>query len=161
MRIRSAVRDDAELLFGMIRELAEYEKLGDAVRGDAELLARSLFDQGAAEALIAEVDGEAVGYAIFFGTFSTFECRPGIWVEDLFVRPENRRRGIGRALLARIAATALERECARLEWSALDWNEPALRFYDELGATRLRDWLILRLDGQGLKRLGTERSRSQ
>lgn len=156
MRIRAAVREDAELLFGLIRELAEYEKLGDAVKGDAELLATTLFDQGAAEALIAEVDGEAVGYAIFFGTFSTFECRPGIWVEDLFVRPENRRCGIGRALLARIAATALERDCARLEWSALDWNEPALRFYDELGATRLREWLILRLDGQELERLGTE-----
>jgi GNAT superfamily N-acetyltransferase len=156
MRIRTAAKEDAELLFSLIQELAEYEKLGDAVRGDAELLARTLFDQGAAEALIAEVDGEPVGYAIFFGTFSTFECRPGIWVEDLFVRPENRRRGIGRALLARIAATALERDCARLEWSALDWNEPALRFYDEFGATRLGDWLTLRLDGQELERLGTE-----
>ena len=139
MTIRAAVREDAELLFGLIRELAEYEKLSDAVKGDAELLATTLFDRGGAEALIAEADGgEAVGYAIFFGAFSTFECRPGIWVEDLFVRPKNRRRGIGRALLARIAATALERDCARLEWSALNWNEPALRFYDELGATRLR-----------------------
>ncbi len=156
MRIRTAVREDAELLFGLIRELAEYEKLGDAVRGDAELLATTLFDQGAAEALIAEDGGEAVGYAIFFGAFSTFECRPGIWVEDLFVRPEHRRRGIGRALLARLAATALERDCARLEWSALDWNELALRFYDELGATRLEEWLTLRLDGQELERLGAE-----
>ena len=128
MTIRSAVRGDAELLFGLIQELAEYEKLGAAVRGDAELLARTMFDRGAAEALIAEVDGEAVGYAIFFGTFSTFECRSGIWVE----------------------------------WSALDWNEPALRFYEELGATRLEEWLTLRLDGQGLERLGVERSsRSQ
>ncbi|HWM55482.1 MAG TPA: GNAT family N-acetyltransferase [Solirubrobacterales bacterium] len=159
MTIRPAVRGDAELLFGLIRELAEYEKLGDAVRGDAELLARTLFDQEAAEPLIAEVDGEAVGYAIFFDTFSTFECRSGIWVEDLFVRPEHRRRGIGRSLLARIAATALERGCARLEWSALDWNEPALRFYDELGATRLGEWLTLRLDGQELERLGAEPSK--
>jgi GNAT superfamily N-acetyltransferase len=156
MTIRPAARGDAELLFGLIQELAEYEKLGDAVKGDAELLATTLFDRGGAEALIAEVDGEAVGYAIFFGTFSTFECRPGIWVEDLFVRPENRRRGIGRALLARIAAVALERDCARLEWSALDWNKPALRFYDELGATRLGEWLTLRLDGQELERLSTE-----
>ena len=156
MRIRPAERGDAELLFGLIRELAEYEKLADEVRGDAELLARTLFDRGGAEALIAELDGEAVGYAIFFATYSTFECRPGIWVEDLFVRPEHRRRGIGRALLARIAASTLERGCARLEWSALDWNEPALRFYDELGATRLGEWLTLRLDGQELERLGAE-----
>lgn len=156
MRIRPAVREDAELLFGLIRELAEYEKLADEVRGGAELLAETLFDRGGAEALIAEVDGDAVGYAIFFATYSTFECRSGIWVEDLFVRPEHRRRGIGRALLARIAASALERGCARVEWSALDWNEPALRFYDELGATRLGEWLTLRLGGQELERLGAE-----
>lgn len=156
MRIRPAEREDAELLFGLIRELAEYEKLAGEVRGDAELLAKTLVDRGGAEALIAEVDGDAVGYAIFFTTYSTFECRPGIWVEDLFVRPEHRRGGIGRALLARIAAIALERDCARLEWSALDWNEPALRFYDELGATRLGEWLTLRLDGQALERLGAE-----
>lgn len=156
MRVRPAVREDAELLFGLIRELAEYEKLAGEVRGDPELLAETLFDRGGAEALIAEADGDAVGYAIFFATYSTFECRPGIWVEDLFVRPEHRRRGIGRALLARIAASALERGCARLEWSALDWNEPALRFYDELGAKRLGEWLTLRLDGQGLERLGGE-----
>ena len=162
MTIRPAVREDAELLFGLIRELAEYEKLAAEVRGDAELLAETLFDRDGAEALIAEVDGDAVGYAIFFATYSTFECQPGVWVEDLFVRPEHRRRGIGRALLARIAASALERGCARLEWSALDWNEPALRFYDELGATRLSEWLTLRLDGQDLERRGVERSeRSQ
>lgn len=157
MTIRPALRGDAKLLFGLIRELAEYEKLADQVKGDAELLAETLFGGGGAEALIAEVDGEAVGYAIFFATYSTFECRPGIWVEDLFVRPEQRRRGIGRALLASIAASALERGCARVEWSALDWNEPALRFYDELGATRLGDWLTLRLDDQELERLGAER----
>lgn len=157
MRIRTAERDDAGRLFELIRELAEYEKLGDAVRGNAELLATTLFDRKGGEALIAEDEGRAVGYAIFFTTFSTFECRPGLWVEDLFVQPEQRRRGIGRALLGKIAALALERDCARLEWSALDWNEPALRFYDELGATRLREWQILRLDGHGLERLGAER----
>lgn len=156
MRIRPAERDDAERLFELIRELADYEKLGDAVRGDAELLATTLFDRGGAEALIAEVGGKAVGYAVFSTTYSTFECRPGLWVEDLFVRPEHRRRGIGGALLGQIAAVALERDCARLEWSALDWNEPALRFYDELGATLLRQWRILRLEGDALERLGTE-----
>lgn len=156
MRIRPAERDDAERLFELIRELADYEKLSDAVRGDAELLATTLFDQGGAEALIAEVGGEAVGYAVFSTTYSTFECRPGLWVEDLFVRPEHRRQGIGRALLGHIAGIALERACARLEWSALDWNEPALRFYDELEATPLRQWQALRLEGDALERLGTE-----
>jgi GNAT superfamily N-acetyltransferase len=155
MEIRAAVREDAEVLFGLIRELADYEKLGDAVTGDARLLATTLFDRRGAEALIAEVGGEAVGYAVFFGTFSTFECRPGLWVEDLFVRPEHRQRGIGRALLGRIAAIALEWDCARLEWSALDWNEPALRFYDELGAERLEQWRALRLEGDVLRRLGS------
>jgi len=157
-----AVRGDAERLFGLIRELAAYEKLADAVKGDANLLATTLFDRGGGEALIVEVDEEAVGYAIFFATFSTFECRPGIWVEDLFVQPPHRRRGIGRALLSHVAALALERGCARLEWSALDWNEPALRFYDELGATRLQEWQMLRLEGTELDQLGAERSeRSQ
>lgn len=156
MEIRAAKRDDAGRLFGLVRELADYERLGDAVRGDAELLATTLFDRGGGEALIAELDGEAVGYAVFFTTYSTFECRPGLWVEDLFVRPERRRRGIGRALLVHIAALPLERDCARLEWSALDWNEPALRFYEELGATPLRQWRALRLEGGALKRLGAE-----
>lgn len=142
----------------MIQALADYEELSDAVRGDAELLATTLFDHGGAEALIAEVDAEAVGYAVLSTTFSTFECRPGLWIEDLFVRPERRRRGIGRALLGHIAGLARERGCARLEWSALDWNEPALRFYDEIGATRMEQWRILRLEGDALERLGTERS---
>ena len=155
MRVRPAAREDAELLFGLIRELADYEKLGDAVRGDAELLATTLFNDGGAEALIAEAGEEVVGYAVCFTTFSTFECRPGLWIEDLFVRPERRRRGIGSALLSRIANIALERDCARLEWSALDWNEPALRFYDEIGATRMEQWRILRLEGDVLRRLGT------
>lgn len=157
MRIRAAQRDDESLLFGLIGELAEYERLTDAVKGNAHLLAKALFDQKAAEALIAEVDAEAVGYAIFFATFSTFECRSGLWIEDLFVKPDQRGHGIGRALINHIAGVALERGCARLEWSALDWNEPALRFYDELGATRLEQWQTLRLEGDGLQRLGRGR----
>ncbi len=153
-RIRPAGRDDAALLFGLIRELAEYEGLADTVRGDADLLARALFDRGVAEALVAEAGAEAVGYAIFFTTFSSFECRSGLWVEDLFVKPVQRGRGIGRALLGHIARLGLERKCARLEWSALDWNEPALRFYDGLGASRLEQWRILRLEGDALRQLG-------
>lgn len=154
IRIRPAGEADVELLFGLILELASYEKLTGAVRGDAELLRRSLFEQRAAEALIVEAGGEAVGYAIFFTTFSTFECRPGIWLEDVFVRPEHRRGGIGRAVMEHLAALTLERGHVRLEWCALDWNEPALRFYDELGATRLDGWKMLRLEGEGLRQLG-------
>ena len=154
VRIREAQPDDETLLFDLIGELAEYEALTEAVKGNATLLAKALFEQKAAEALIAEVDAETVGYAIFFATFSTFECRSGLWIEDIFVRPRQRGRGIGRALIHHVAALALERGCVRLEWSALDWNEPALRFYDELGATRLEQWRTLRLEGDGLQRLG-------
>jgi GNAT superfamily N-acetyltransferase len=153
LRIRPATESDAELLFGLILELASYEKLTDAVSGDAEVLRRSLFEQRAAEALIVEAGGEAVGYAIFFTTFSTFECRSGVWLEDVYVRPQDRRGGIGRAVMEHLAALALERGHVRLEWVALDWNEPALRFYDKLGATRLDDWRLLRLDREGMRRL--------
>jgi GNAT superfamily N-acetyltransferase len=161
VKIRAATRDDAGLLFSLIEELAEYEKLLDQVRGDARLLEESIFDRGAAEALVIEGDGEAAGYAIFFTTFSTFECRPGIWLEDLYVRPALRRRGIGRAVLAHIAEIALERDCARLEWVALDWNEPALSFYDALGAARIEEWQALRLEGEALRRLGAESGAGQ
>lgn len=153
LRVRPATEADAELIFALILELATYEKLSEAVAGDAETLRRSLFEQRAAEALILELDGEAIGYAIFFTTFSTFECRSGIWLEDLYVRPEHRRGGIGRAVMEQLAALALERGHARLEWCALEWNEPALRFYEALGATRLEDWRMLRLGREAMERL--------
>jgi GNAT superfamily N-acetyltransferase len=156
LRIRAARRDDATSLWGLIGELADYEGLAGSVRGDAQLLATALFDREAAEALIAEAGGEAVGYAVFFPTFSTFECRPGLWIEDLFVKRARRGRGIGRAFLAHIAALAVDRNCARLEWSALDWNEPALRFYEALGAAPLEQWRALRLEGDALQALGKE-----
>lgn len=154
--IRPARREDAVLLFELILELAEYEKLADQVRGDPAVLAETLFDRRVADALIAEVGADTAGYAMFFTTFSTFECRPGLWVEDVYVRPERRRRGLGRALLAEIARIGLERGCARLEWNALNWNEPALVFYDQLGAVRMEEWQALRLDGAALRRLGAE-----
>lgn len=146
IRIRPAAEGDAELLFELIRELAGYEKLADKVAGDAEVLRRTLFEQRAAEALLIERGGETVGYAIFFVTFSSFECRSGIWLEDVYVRPEQRRGGIGRKVMEHLAALALERGHVRFEWCALDWNEPALSFYDGLGATRLDDWTTLRLE---------------
>lgn len=155
IQIREATRDDAPLLFELIEELAEYERLADQVNGNAELLEQSLFDRRAAEALIVEVAGEPAGYAIFFPTFSTFETRPGLWLEDIYVRPRWRRRGIATAVLRRLAGLALERDLARLEWVALDWNEPALRFYDELGAERIEEWRALRLAGDALRKLGS------
>jgi GNAT superfamily N-acetyltransferase len=155
VQIRAATEADAPLLFDLILELAEYEKLSDKVAGDAEVLRRSLFEEKAAEALLLETtDGEAVGYAIFFTTFSTFECRPGIWLEDVYVRPEHRRGGVGRAVMEHLAQLAHQRGQARLEWVALDWNEPALNFYEGLGAKRLDDWVIHRLERDGIRALG-------
>lgn len=158
VQIRPATEADAQLLFDLILELATYEKLADEVTGDAEILRRSLFEEKAAEALLLETaDGEAVGYAIFFTTFSTFECRSGIWLEDVYVRPEHRRGGIGRTVMEHLAKIALERGHVRLDWVALDWNEPALSFYEKLGARRLDDWLIHRLERDGIKRLAEQR----
>jgi GNAT superfamily N-acetyltransferase len=157
LRIRPATKDDAGLIFGLITELADYEKLAHKVAGDAEVLRRSLFEQGAAEALVLELDEEPVGYAIFFTTFSTFECRSGIWLEDVYVRPQHRRGGIGRAVMEHLAALALERGHVRLEWCALEWNEPALDFYETLGAARLDDWRMLRLEREGMRRLSESR----
>lgn len=154
VQIRPATEADVQLLFDLIMELATYEKLADKMRGDAEVLRRSLFEQEAAEALLLETaDGEAVGYAIFFTTFSTFECRSGIWLEDVYVRPEHRRGGIGRVVMEHLARIARERGHVRLEWVALDWNEPALNFYEKLGARRLDDWVIHRLEREGIERL--------
>jgi GNAT superfamily N-acetyltransferase len=154
IQIRPATEADVQLVFDLILELAAYEKLGDKVAGDAEVLRRSLFEEKAAEALLIETaDGEAVGYAIFFTTFSTFECRSGIWLEDVYVRPEHRRGGIGRAVMEHLAQIARHRGHVRLEWVALDWNEPAINFYEKLGARRLGDWLTFRLERDGIARL--------
>jgi GNAT superfamily N-acetyltransferase len=154
IEIRAATEDDVQVLYDLILELASYEKLGDKVAGTAETLHRSLFERKVAEALLLETsDGEAVGYAIFFTNFSTFECRPGIWLEDVYVRPEHRRGGIGLAVMEHLARIAEERGYARLEWCALEWNEPALNFYEKLGARRLDDWRMLRLEEDGIKRL--------
>lgn len=153
LRIRPATEADAELIFSLILELATYEKLADAVAGDPEVLRRSLFEQKAAEALLLEAGEETVGYAIFYTTFSTFECRSGIWLEDVYVQPEHRRGGIGRLVMEHLAQLALERGHVRLEWCALEWNEPALNFYAGLGARVLDDWRMLRLERDGIERL--------
>jgi GNAT superfamily N-acetyltransferase len=152
--IRPAEPDDVALIFSLIVELAEYERDPESVTGTPELLADALFgDAPAAEALIAEVDGSAAGFAVFHGSFSTWECRPGLWLEDLYVPPAHRRAGVGAALLSHLAAIAVARGCARLEWAALDWNEPALNFYEKIGAARLDPWVLHRLDGTALARV--------
>ncbi len=151
IHLRAAEPRDAQLIFTFIQQLAEYERAPDQVRGTPELLAESLFgEHPSAEALIAERAGEAVGFALFHGTFSTWECRPGLWLEDLFVPPEHQRGGVGGALFAAVASIALERGCTRLEWAALDWNESALDFYGKLNARRLDEWIMHRLDGPRL-----------
>jgi GNAT superfamily N-acetyltransferase len=154
VRIREAERADVEQIFSWIVELAEYERSPESVTGNPELLERALFgEQPVAEALVAEVEGVPAGIALFYVTFSTWECRAGLWLEDLYVPPEHRRSGVGGALLAQLAAIALERGYPRLEWAALDWNEPALDFYEKLGATRLTEWYMHRLEGATLASL--------
>jgi GNAT superfamily N-acetyltransferase len=159
LSIRPAARADLPLIAQFIRDLAEYEKLSDAVRFDEAVMGEKLFGANNghgpyAEVVIGEVDGEAQGFALFFHNFSTFEGLPGIYLEDLFVRPEARGAGLGKALLSHLASLAVERGCARLEWSVLDWNAPAIGFYEKLGARGMDEWTVMRLDGANLAQLG-------
>ena len=152
--IRPAVAGDLDLIIGFIRALADYERLADEVRLDRTALGAHLFGPAPkAEVIIAESNGEPVGFALFFHNFSTFEGRPGIYLEDLFVAPEARGTGAGKALLSALAALAVERGCARLEWSVLDWNEPAIAFYRSLGAIPMDGWTVNRVQGDALMAL--------
>lgn len=152
--IRPATPDDVPLILELIRELAEYERLLDTVEATPERLHAALFGpRPFAEALIAEAEEGPLGFALFFHNFSTFLSLPGIYLEDLYVRPHARRRGIGRALLTRLAQVAVERGCGRLEWSVLDWNEPAIRFYRKIGAVPMDEWTVFRLTGPALRGL--------
>ncbi len=154
LSIRSAIAADLDLIIGFIRDLAAYEKLADAVRLDQVLLGCHLFgERPMAEVLIGEIDGQPCGFALFFHNFSTFEGKPGIYLEDLFVVPEARGSGLGTALLARLAQLAMTRGCARLEWSVLDWNAPSIAFYEALGARAMDEWTVYRLDGAALEGL--------
>ncbi|HEU0012349.1 MAG TPA: GNAT family N-acetyltransferase [Longimicrobium sp.] len=160
LRIRAAVEGDVPLVLRFIRELAEYERLLHEVVATEERLRATLFGpRPGAEAVIAEVDGEAAGFALFFHNYSTFLAQPGIYLEDLYVRPEMRGHGVGRALLAHLAALARERGCGRLEWWVLDWNEPAIAFYRRLGAQPMSEWTVFRLTGDALDRLAAGASR--
>ena len=154
LAIRPAAPADLPLIADLIRALAEYEKLADEVRFNEAVLGEKLFGpRPYAEVLIGEVDGEAQGFALFFHNFSTFEGRLGIYLEDLFVRPEARGKGLGKALLAELARLAVERGCARLEWWVLDWNEPSIGFYKSLGARPMDEWTVMRVDGIALAAL--------
>jgi GNAT superfamily N-acetyltransferase len=153
--VRLARPSDAALVLQLIRELAEYEKLSDQVTATEAQVRETLFGaRPAAESLIAELDGAPAGFAIFFHNYSTFLARPGIYLEDLFVKPAFRRQGVGRALFTHVARLAVERRCGRFEWSVLDWNAPAIAFYKSLGAVPLEDWTVFRLTGEALSRVG-------
>jgi GNAT superfamily N-acetyltransferase len=154
MRIREARDEDVATILELIQGLAEYEHLADRVTATENRIRETLFGaRPVAEALLAEVGDETVGLAIFFTNYSTFLAKPGIYLEDLFVKAHARGRGVGRALLKRIAQMAVERECGRLEWAVLNWNEPSIQFYESLGAVAMKEWTVYRLTGEALTRL--------
>jgi GNAT superfamily N-acetyltransferase len=159
--VRPATSDDSALLLDLIRGLAEYERLAPQVTATEDAIRETLFGpHPAAEALIGEIDGRPAGYAPFFGTYSTFLARPGVYLEDLFVLPGARGRGLGIALFSAVAQIAVERGSGRLEWSVLDWNEPALGFYRALGAEPMDGWTVHRLTGDALSALAARGRRS-
>lgn len=155
--IRPAVVADAGLILAFIRELAEYEKLSQEVVADEAGLAAQLFgERPRAEVLIAEVDGAPAGFALFFHNFSTFIGKPGLYLEDLFVRPAFRGLGLGKRLMVRLAQIAIERDCGRFEWWVLDWNTPAIDFYRRLGAVGMDEWTVQRVSGEALRALAAQ-----
>jgi GNAT superfamily N-acetyltransferase len=154
LSITRATPRDVPLILRLIKALADYEKLTDRVVATEERLSDALFGpHPAAEAVLASVDGQPAGYALWFGTFSTFLGQRGLYLEDLFVLPEWRGKGIGRALLAHVAEVAVSSGCGRVEWAVLDWNDPAIRFYRSLGAAPLDEWNVFRLTGEPLQKL--------
>lgn len=150
LTFRWAQREDVPLILQFIKALAEYEKMSDEVVADEATLEEWIFDKGKAEVLLASAGGREVGFALFFHNFSTFLGRAGIYLEDLFVLPEARGKGYGKAILKRLAAIAVERGCGRLEWSCLDWNQPSIDFYLSLGARQMSDWTGYRMTGNVL-----------
>lgn len=156
--LRPATEGDLDVIIELIHALADYEREPDAVRLDRETLRTHLFGpRPYAEVILAETpEGASAGFALFFHNFSTWEGRPGIYLEDLFVRPELRGHGYGKALLTELARLAVERECARLEWAVLDWNEPSIQFYKALGAVPMDEWTTYRVTGQALRALADQ-----
>ncbi|MEP7015151.1 MAG: GNAT family N-acetyltransferase [Verrucomicrobiota bacterium] len=154
MKIRAATRDDVPLILQLIRDLAEYERAPNDVTATEEQLVDVLFgERPAAEVALAFENDAAVGFAVFFQNFSTWLGRPGIYLEDLFVKPEERGKGYGRRLLVHLARIARDRGCGRMEWAVLDWNEPAIKFYRALGAQPMDEWTVFRLKREGISNL--------
>ena len=156
LTIRFAVEKDTPLILCFIKELAQYENMLNEVVASEEILRDSLFHRKVAEVVIAEHNGEPVGFALFFHNFSTFRGKSGIYLEDLFVRPNARGAGLGKALLSFLAKLAVDRGCARLEWWCLDWNEPSIAFYKQMGAKPMDEWTVYRVDNQALTDLASQ-----
>jgi GNAT superfamily N-acetyltransferase len=157
LNIDPATPADVPLIMQLIHELADYEREPDAVKATPAQLHAALFGpRPAAEAVIARLDGQPAGWALWFQSYSTWTGKPGLWLEDLFVRPQHRRRGVGRALLVYLARLCVERDYGRFEWSVLDWNQPSIDFYAALGAVQMSEWTTHRIDGDALRRLATE-----
>lgn len=154
--IRFASVDDVPFIKACIHELAEYEHAADEDKSTEELLRTNIFEKGFAKVIIAECNGEKAGFALWFNNFSTWLARPGIYLEDLYVRPAFRKKGLGKALLQRLAQIAEENNWGRVEWWCLKWNTPSLDFYESIGAKQMTEWMPLRVDGDNLKQLGTK-----
>jgi len=155
--IRHAVESDVPLILWFIKELADYEKLSHEVLATEEDFRQNLFgEKKFAEVVIGEYNSEPVGYALYFYNFSTFLGQPGLYLEDLYVKQEVRGKGFGKALLAYLARLAVDQKCGRFEWAVLDWNEPSINFYESLGATLMKEWIITRVDGDNLLKLASQ-----
>ncbi|MBP5641340.1 MAG: GNAT family N-acetyltransferase [Victivallales bacterium] len=152
--IRNAVAEDVPFIKSCIHELAEYEHSAELDKSTEEMLHENIFVKGFAKVLIAECNGEKAGFALWFNNFSTWLARPGIYLEDLYVRPQFRRKGIGKRLLKQLAEIAVENGWGRVEWACLKWNKPSMKFYESLGAVRMAEWVTLRVDGENLEHLG-------
>ncbi|WP_199242513.1 GNAT family N-acetyltransferase [Desulfosporosinus fructosivorans] len=155
-KLRFAEINDVSLILEFIKELASYEKMLHEVVATEEILRESLFERKIAEVIIGEYENQPIGFALFFHNFSTFLGKPGIYLEDLYVKPEMRGKGLGRIILSFLAKIALDRKCGRLEWWCLDWNEPSVKFYKKLGAVPMDEWTVYRVDDEPLEKLATK-----
>ncbi|MDF2502725.1 GNAT family N-acetyltransferase [Clostridium sp.] len=154
--LRFADKKDTGVIFDFIKGLAKYENLSDQVMATEDILKEFLFEKKMAEVIIEEFNGEPIGFALFFHNFSTFLGRPGIYLEDLYIKPEMRGKGFGKVMLSFLAKLAIERKCGRFEWSCLDWNEPSIKFYKQMGAKSMDEWTIYRTCDEELKNLAAE-----
>ena len=161
LTFRNAERNDTALILEFIKELAEYEKMADEVVADEATLETWIFDRQKAEVIFACEDGKEVGFALFFHNFSTFLGRAGIYLEDLYVRPEYRKKGYGKAIIKKLAMIAKERGCGRLEWWCLDWNKPSIDFYLSMGAEAMTDWTVYRIAGDALEKMAKQEEKDR